>query len=73
MSETTPQEDRERQRLEFLASLDEAEASIARGEGHVITDRESLRELSAAVRRRGMARPEAEGGFGRVKTNGGEL
>jgi putative addiction module CopG family antidote len=31
-------EERERRRLEILASLDEAEASLARGEGRLITE-----------------------------------
>ncbi len=48
-------EDRERQRLEFLATLDRARASLARGEGRVITQ-ESMRELAAQVRERGRAR-----------------
>jgi putative addiction module CopG family antidote len=48
-------EDRERQRLEFLATLDRARVSLARGEGRVITQ-ESMRELAAQVRERGRAR-----------------
>ena len=35
-------EERERRRLEILAAVDEAEASLARGEGRVITQ-ESMR------------------------------
>jgi Arc/MetJ-type ribon-helix-helix transcriptional regulator len=52
-------EDRERRRLVFLATLDEARASLARGEGRVIT-KESMRELAAEVRERGRARLMAE-------------
>jgi len=38
-------EDRERRRLEFLATLDHARAGLARGEGRVITQ-EAMRELA---------------------------
>ena len=48
-------EERERRRLEFLATLDDAKASIARGEGILITE-ESMRELTEEVKRRGLAR-----------------
>ena len=50
---------RERKRAEFLASLDEAEASLARGEGLVITQ-QSMRDLAEEVKRRGQARLAAE-------------
>jgi Arc/MetJ-type ribon-helix-helix transcriptional regulator len=52
-------EDRERRRVEFLATIEEARASLARGEGRQITS-ESMRELSAEVRERGRARLIAE-------------
>jgi Arc/MetJ-type ribon-helix-helix transcriptional regulator len=52
-------EDRERKRAEFLATLDEAKASLARGEGRVITE-ESMRELAEEVKQRGRARLAAE-------------
>jgi antitoxin ParD1/3/4 len=52
-------EERERHRSEFLASLDEAEASLDRGEGIPIT-LESVRELSEDVKRRGRVRLAAE-------------
>ena len=52
-------EERERGRVEFLATLDDARASLARGEGRVITQ-ESMRELAAEVRDRGRARLIAE-------------
>ena len=48
-------EERERRRVEFRATIDEARASIARGEGREITP-ESMRELSAEVKERGRAR-----------------
>ncbi len=43
-------EERERARAELIASLDEAEVSIERGEGRIIT-RESMRELAEDVKR----------------------
>jgi Arc/MetJ-type ribon-helix-helix transcriptional regulator len=52
-------EERERRRVEFRATIDEARASLARGEGREITP-ESIRELSAEVRARGRARLIAE-------------
>jgi len=48
-------EERERRRVEFLASLDRSQTSLARGEGREITQ-ESMRELAAEVRERGRAR-----------------
>lgn len=52
-------EDRERARAELLASLDEAEASLDREEGRVIT-RQSMRELADDVKRDLRARLAAE-------------
>ena len=52
-------EERERRRLEILAPLDEAEASLARGEGRPITD-ESMQALAEDVKQRGRARLAAE-------------
>ena len=52
-------EERERGRIEFLASIDDARASLARGEGRAITQ-ESMRELVGEVRERGRARLIAE-------------
>jgi len=52
-------EERERKRAEFLATLDDAEASLARGEGRDITQ-ESMRELAEEVKKRGRARLAAE-------------
>ena len=48
-------EERERQRVEFLSTLDEAGASLARGEGRVITP-QSMRDLATEVKERGRAR-----------------
>src|SRR5260370_35905140 len=48
-------EERERGRAEFLADLDDAKASVARGEGRTITQ-QSLRELAEEVKQRGLAR-----------------
>ena len=52
-------EERERRRFEILASLDEAEASLARGEGRTITE-ESMKALAHDVKQRGRARLAAE-------------
>jgi Arc/MetJ-type ribon-helix-helix transcriptional regulator len=52
-------EERERGRAEILAAVDEAEASLARGEGRAITQ-ESMRELAQQVTQRGRARLAAE-------------
>ena len=52
-------EERERARADLIASLDEAEASIDRGEGRSITS-ESMRELAEEVKRDLRARLAAE-------------
>lgn len=52
-------EDRERRRIEFLALLDEAEASLARGEGIEITP-ESVRALGEEIKERGRQKLAAE-------------
>jgi len=52
-------EERERTRAEILAAVDDAEASLARGEGRIITQ-ESMRELAGEVKRRGRERLAAE-------------
>jgi Arc/MetJ-type ribon-helix-helix transcriptional regulator len=57
-------EERERQRVGFLATLDSAKASLARGEGRVITE-ESMRQLAGEVKQRGRARLIAELGSSR--------
>ena len=51
--------ERERQRTEFLLTLDEAKASLARGEGRIITQ-ESMHQLAREVKERGRARLLAE-------------
>jgi putative addiction module CopG family antidote len=52
-------EERERKRTEFLVKLEDAKASIARGEGHVITQ-QSMRDLATEVKQRGRARLAAD-------------
>lgn len=52
-------EERERQRAEFLLTLDDARASLVRGEGRVITQ-ESMQQLASEVKERGRARLLAE-------------
>ena len=53
-------EDRERRRLEILSVVDRAEASLARGEGRAIHLPIDSARLAEDVKRRGMARLEAE-------------
>jgi putative addiction module CopG family antidote len=48
-------EERERRRAEILSAVDEAEASVGRGESRPITQ-ESMRALAEDVKRRGRAR-----------------
>jgi len=52
-------EERERRRLEILAMLDEADASLARGEGREITEA-SMKALAEEVKQRGRRRLAAE-------------
>jgi putative addiction module CopG family antidote len=52
-------EERERRKAEFLLTLNDARASLARGEGRVLTQ-ESVRELAGEVKERGRARLLAE-------------
>lgn len=52
-------EERERRRLAILAMLDEADASLARGEGIPITE-ESMRALAEDVKQEGRRRLAAE-------------
>jgi putative addiction module CopG family antidote len=52
-------EEPERKRAEFLATLDDAKASLARGEGRLITQ-QSMRELAGEVKRRGKERLASE-------------
>ena len=52
-------EERERRRLEILAMVDEADASLARGEGIPITE-ESMKELAEEIKQRLRRRIAAE-------------
>jgi putative addiction module CopG family antidote len=52
-------EERERRRLEILAAVEQAEASLARGEGRRITTHEEVTQLTQDIKRRGMARLSA--------------
>ena len=56
--------ERERGRVTLLATLADARASLARGEGRIITP-ESMRELAGEVRDRGRARLIADWADGR--------
>lgn len=53
-------EERERRRLEILTMLDEADASLARGEGIEITEA-SMKQLAADIKERVRRRAAAEG------------
>ena len=48
-------EERERARIEILAAVDAAEASLASGRGRAITE-SSMRELAGEVKKRGRVR-----------------
>ena len=52
-------EERERRRLEILTALDEAEASLAHGQGRPITA-DSMKALAEDVKQRGRKRLAAE-------------
>jgi putative addiction module CopG family antidote len=52
-------EERERRRFEILAMLDEADASLARGEGIPITE-ESMKALAEDVKQQGRRRLAVE-------------
>ena len=52
-------EARERERAGFLSTLDEARASLLRGEGREVTE-ESIQQLASDVKARGRARLLAE-------------
>jgi len=52
-------EERERNRIAFLATLTDARASLARGEGRELTE-DSLQELAKSVKERGRARLATE-------------
>ena len=51
--------ERERRRIEFLATLNDAKQSLERREGRVITE-QSMRDLAEEVKERGRARLAAE-------------
>lgn len=57
--------ERERRRLEILASVDEAEASLAAGKGRVVNTREEAEQLTQDVAKRGRTRLAAEQNTGR--------
>jgi Arc/MetJ-type ribon-helix-helix transcriptional regulator len=52
-------EERERTRLEILAAVDKAEASLAHGEGRIVTQ-QSMLDLAQEVKQRGRVRLRAE-------------
>jgi hypothetical protein len=52
-------EERERQRIAFLATLTDASTSLARGEGRELTE-ESLQQLATSIKQRGRTRLASE-------------
>jgi hypothetical protein len=52
-------EARERTRAEILAAVDKADASLAHGDGRIITQ-QSMLDLAAEVKKRGRSRLAAE-------------
>lgn len=52
-------EERERQRAEFILTLDSARSAIERGEGYSVT-KEAMEQLARGVKERGRARLLAE-------------
>lgn len=53
-------EERERRRLEILAAVDQAEASLARGEGTSISSQAELADFANGIRQRGFGRLASE-------------
>ncbi len=53
-------ETQERRRVEILAAVDQAEASLGRGEGRRITTPEQISQLADEIKRRGLSRLAAE-------------
>lgn len=53
-------EERERRRFEILAAVEQAEASLARGEGRRISTREETAQLADDIKQRGLARLNTE-------------
>ena len=49
-------EERERRRLEILATVELSKASLARGEGRTVATREESAQLVSVIARRGMGR-----------------
>jgi hypothetical protein len=47
-------EERERRRAELVADLEIGEASLARGEGRIVTGREETTRLAEDIKRRGL-------------------
>ncbi len=53
-------EERERRRLEILAAVDQAEASLAAGEGASISSQAELTDFANGIRQRGFERLASE-------------
>ncbi|HWB32066.1 MAG TPA: type II toxin-antitoxin system ParD family antitoxin [Acidobacteriaceae bacterium] len=48
-------EKHERARLDFILTLDQARASLARGEGRTLVSEDDFRQLAASIKERGRA------------------
>ena len=55
-------ERQERRRAEILAAVDQAEASLARGEGRSVTTQQETTQLADEIKRRGLSRPAPDPG-----------
>ena len=53
-------ERQERRRAEILAAVDQAEASLSRGEGRSVTTQQETTQLADEIKRRGLSRLSAE-------------
>ena len=49
-------ESQERRRAEILAAVDQAEASLARGDGRRVTTQQETSQLADEIKRRGLSR-----------------
>ena len=54
-------EERERRRLEILTAVDQAEASLARGEGRRVTTQAEVAQLAEDIKRRGFPQSRMPG------------
>jgi hypothetical protein len=53
-------EERERRRAEIVSALEIGQASLARGEGRIVTGREETMRIAEDIKRRGLTKLVAE-------------